>query len=215
MLSRFLTYLFPVRCAGCGCAGSALCTACIKTIPLAPPMRERHMSGIYEYGNAFVARSIRTLKYGRKTEMAHALSIAATDHVIALIDECMSSSTQPAIVFVPIPIYRTRIYERGFNQSILVARWISDRITGTNVQEMLRKTKPTLPQARMHGRNARLHNVGQSMESARCDKQTLYIVIDDVATTGTTFAEARRALRTAGARHVICVALAHGSTRTV
>ena len=45
---------------------------------------------------------------------------------------------------------------------------------------------------------------------AQISTDTLYVIIDDVITTGSTVIEAGRALRAAGAIHICAIALAHG-----
>ena len=67
------------------------------------------------------------------------------------------------------------------------------------------KTQQGLPRAE------RLKNIKNSMTSgpdAEKIKGRGCIVVDDVTTTGATLAEAKRALRVAGARAVHCIALA-------
>ncbi len=75
---------------------------------------------------------------------------------------------------------------------------------------ILERTRHTAPQQGLP-RHARLHNVTDSMEvrePARV-RGRVCIVVDDVATTGATLAEAARALKHAGARRVHTLALAH------
>ncbi len=75
-----------------------------------------------------------------------------------------------------------------------------------NVLERVRHTKP---QQGLERHN-RLQNVKGSMQVADPSKITgrVCIVVDDVTTTGASFAEAKRALKEAGAAEVRCVALA-------
>jgi len=71
------------------------------------------------------------------------------------------------------------------------------------------RTLATEPQQKL-ARHIRLKNVKNSMEAANPVniKGRVCVVVDDVATTGATLAEAARALRKAGARRVHTLALA-------
>ena len=76
---------------------------------------------------------------------------------------------------------------------------------------VLYKLQDTKPQTTLTDRAERLKNVANSFavhKDVRLRGRDM-IVLDDVTTTGATFAEARRALRAVGARHIMCVALAH------
>lgn len=114
-----------------------------------------------------------------------------------------------AVRLVPIPLSQERLKQRGYNQvtEILTHSYRLNQLFPIEHQ-MLVKTKDTVPQTSL-GRAARLKNTtGAFAVSYKPDPQYLYIVIDDVVTTGATLRAATQALRDAGASVVYAVALA-------
>jgi len=112
-------------------------------------------------------------------------------------------------MIVPVPVHRTRLIRRGFNQSIVLAQRVS-AATGISLKRtLLRKIKDTPPQVGLP-RAARLKNIrgsfGVSHPHQLTDRRVL--LIDDVATTGATIREAAKVLMKAGARRVDAVVLA-------
>lgn len=211
--TRILNIFFPVRCHGCRAPGSALCTRCINRISFASPL-PKGTYAVYDYGNPLVRRTIRELKYHRRSESARVLAHAASPHIAEYIATTLQGSTVDTLIIVPIPEHRARNHSRGFNQSELFATWLATALEGSSVQLLLEKTVATLPQARLN-RARRLKNVTNTMRSTQVlDRGSIYVVVDDVTTTGATFAEATRALRNAGATKTLCIALAHGYART-
>ncbi|MBX4189617.1 hypothetical protein KW785_03450 [Candidatus Parcubacteria bacterium] len=76
---------------------------------------------------------------------------------------------------------------------------------------LLRKEKHTESQTKTANKRERLTNIDHSMRvvTPSAVEGRSIILLDDVTTTGATFKDARRALKEAGARKVLCVALAH------
>lgn len=209
MFTTFLTYLFPDRCIGCNTGGIALCASCIKTIPLAKSPN-RLSCTLYSYTDPLVQKAIRDLKYHHRADAAKSLLVAGSEHFIQYLGDVLQSTNSERISLVPIPQYTSRTRLRGFNQSRKLATWLKEAVQDIAIEEILIKTRTTLPQATMD-RRTRLHNVTDSMSAvASLDPHTLYIIIDDVMTTGATFAEAMRALRKAGAEKIMTLSLAHG-----
>src|SRR3990167_8065353 len=103
---------------------------------------------------------------------------------------------------LPIPLFKSRLRKRVFNQSLEMARVIS-KIKKTPLLDGLIKLKSTQPQTEL-SRQERLHNLrnifvwkGKSLVGEKI------ILIDDVLSTGATMAEAARTLKTAGAKQVM------------
>lgn len=111
-------------------------------------------------------------------------------------------------LLVPIPMHPTRRKERGHNQTEVLCESTFNSTFEYSPNALIR-TKNTSPQQGL-AKHSRLGNVKNSMHVAHPELVggRTCIVVDDVATTGATFAEARRALMAAGAQSVECVALA-------
>lgn len=213
-MSFLSSLFFPERCAGCNKHGRALCERCIASIPAARETDDRHITAIFEYGHKLVAGAIRNLKYHRRSESARVLTNAAVPHIIDTLTDMIQSIHRESIILVPIPQHKYKKHERGFNQSKLIAIWIAQSIPDTIVRELLSKTATTIPQAHIKNKSLRFKNVTHSMTADDgLDPKLLYIVIDDVTTTGATFLEAIRALKASGAKKIHCIALSHGYAR--
>jgi ComF family protein len=112
---------------------------------------------------------------------------------------------------VPVPLHWSRLWQRRFNQSAMLAREISARTNVPVADDVLVRTRATAPQVGL-ARKERARNVQGAFaveKSARIRvKGRKLIVIDDVLTSGATADACARVLRRAGAARVDVLVLA-------
>jgi predicted amidophosphoribosyltransferase len=106
---------------------------------------------------------------------------------------------------VPVPLHRQRLRQRGFNQAEVIARWVANRIGVPLQPDWLTRVRRTPAQASL-GRAARLANLDSAFRAAPGTAGQALLVVDDVVTTGATFAACAKVLP--GARCVTFAALA-------
>lgn len=113
------------------------------------------------------------------------------------------------VLYIPIPLSKQRLKDRGFNQ---VERVLSCS-SGIHYEQVLERVKETVPQTLL-GKNERLQNMVEAFavpaHITRFSHTTL-IIVDDVVTTGATLEAAKRALAAHTDKNcsIICLALAH------
>jgi len=109
-----------------------------------------------------------------------------------------------------VPLHRSRLKEREFNQSLIIADKIAKDL-GLPVSNTLEKTKKTRYQNEL-SKSERLMNLKGAFKvcdsAGICGKNVL--LIDDVMTTGATLSECALALLSGGAKKVTCFTLARG-----
>jgi len=114
---------------------------------------------------------------------------------------------------VPMPLHWRRYWQRGFNQSALLAGEVSRRC-GLPVVQAVRRTRATAPQAGLTNARRRANVAGAFAPSRRGSVKGLRVLLlDDVMTTGATASACSRALKSAGARYVAFLALARADRR--
>ena len=109
---------------------------------------------------------------------------------------------------VAVPLHSSRLKQRGFNQSELLARELRKRLSLDKPPGVLVRTRPTPPQVG-HDRRWRLENVRDAFEwrGSPLDAHSI-LLVDDVATTGATLEACAAALRAGGSGPVMGVSVA-------
>jgi predicted amidophosphoribosyltransferase len=148
-----------------------------------------------------VRAAIHEAKYHGSGQSIDYLSLVLTEYL-------RDTQEIGTAVLVPIPLGPTRQKERGFNQVTEVVRKAAKE-TGRTVDEtVLTRTRETVSQVSLP-RRQREENMRGAFSARPLDPSGLYIVIDDVTTTGATLQAAIDALAHAGALHISPLALAH------
>ena len=116
-------------------------------------------------------------------------------------------------VVVPMPLHWQKRWQRGFNQSALLAREVSRR-TGFPVARALRRVRNTQAQAGLTNAKRRA-NVSGAFRAIKphAVRGKRVLLIDDVLTTGATASSCARALKLAGAAEVTLLTLARADRR--
>jgi ComF family protein len=136
-------------------------------------------------------------------------------HVGEALGSLMASHSYPAFdmteydVIMPVPLHVGRLRERGFNQSLLLARVIARKFPVEIDFMTLRRAVGTAPQTglRKEDRAANVRGAFELGDRARV-KGKKVLIIDDVYTTGSTVRECARILLKGGARSVGVLTLA-------
>jgi ComF family protein len=111
------------------------------------------------------------------------------------------------IVVVPVPLYRRKQAQRGFNQAEMIARAALKRLSRPKRFELctgsLLRRRETGSQIGLtrHQRRENLRGAFAVSDATRILKRDV-LLVDDVLTTGTTAAECARVLLRAGAARV-------------
>jgi competence protein ComFC len=104
----------------------------------------------------------------------------------------------------PVPLTKTKLLKRGFNQAEVLAERISE-LTGLKIFKGLNKTRETKDQAELNFEE-RLVNLKSAFSLERKPPKNI-ILIDDVKTTGTTLRECAKTLKENGAKNIIALTI--------
>jgi len=147
-------------------------------------------------------KAIHMFKYGR---------IPALDRELGHLIASASTETEGTPVLCPVPLHWVRRFQRGFNQSQLLARIVASE-RGLPLQSLLKRRRWTGSQMK-RTRAERLTGVTGAFCCTLDHSPPHVILIDDLSTTGTTLDACARALKEAGAQRVEAWVIAHDHRR--
>jgi ComF family protein len=221
LAGRWLDNALPGSCLLCGSDGpdALLCPACAADLPAPPsaccpqcaeqtthgercgacltdpPHFDRTLAAFrYDFP---ADRIIHALKYGHQLAVANWLG----HRLAALIEEAGEQ------LIMPLPLHPERLRERGFNQSMEIARVIGNGLNLAVDHHSLFRNRATPRQADLPLKERR-KNVRGAFECTANMTGKSILLIDDVMTSGATLNECARVLKLHGAAHVTAVVAA-------
>ena len=223
-----LDLLLPLHCVGCRREGSVLCAGCIDGLRLLEPpfcdtCAEPNITGqcpwCLEHPSLIDGLRSPYIFEGPLREAVHRLKYrgwrAAAPVLGGLLAAYIEHHKFPGQasgqVLVPVPLHPRRLRTRGYNQSHLLAKE-AGKLLGIPVrQDLVKRAKYSPPQVEARSREQRRDNVAGSFEADAKVEGLSILLVDDVATTGSTISACSAALKEAGAVSVWGVVLARDS----
>ncbi len=220
-LRNIQDWLFPGNCLLCAArrpAGQDLCPACAATLPrleaacprcaapLGAPVSSAcgacqqraplfdAAAAVFRYA-APVDRLIQDLKYHKRLALARLLGGYLADRIVA------QDGVLPDVM-VPVPLHVTRLRERGYNQSLELARVLAKRLSLPLEARTVLRVRATTSQTLL-APDARQRNVRDAFRAEADFSGRRVAIVDDVMTSGHTVNALARCLRRAGATGVV------------
>jgi ComF family protein len=221
---KLVSFALPPRCPGCGVIeknDDEFCTSCwqqlifltgpgcmtcnrpmhIGNLQCGPCMKElpKHdgVRAALAYGEVSSDIAIR-MKHGRRTGLARVMGRLISNQLAGI---------ENAII-APVPLHRWRLWARGYNQSLHIARHLKLRNDNLLVSDLLTRTRNT-PFLRGLSRTERAKAIkGAFRLNPLYDsivKGRTICLVDDVYTTGATINGCATALKNAGCAKVIAL----------
>ncbi len=179
-----------------------LCYRCL----IKPPHFEKIFSP-FMFKNG-LRDAIHNMKYNGRRQIADTMGRLLSMYV----EPIVRGLRYPLII--PVPLHKKRLRERGYNQSVIIAGHISRHFEIALDFDTLIRGINNGPQAELPMKE-RIKNVKNafSVNGNRNIKGKEILMVDDVATTGSTLNECARVLLKAGAKRVLCVVVARATLK--
>ncbi|MGR3807101.1 phosphoribosyltransferase family protein [Pasteurella testudinis] len=102
---------------------------------------------------------------------------------------------------LPVPLHAVRQWQRGYNQSLLLAKWLSKWLEIPCDNQLLQRVRYTAAQRQLSGKQ-RHKNLRRAFALSQTPSYRSVAIIDDVITTGTTMQEISRLLQKSGVQDI-------------
>jgi competence protein ComFC len=213
-----LNLIFPIYCQGCKAPlaynnSLFLCRGCLEKLD--NPVVSSRVSG---EGRVFIKRAyhccqyeglikelIHRFKYNKKTCLKNAF--------ISLLHNLFLTrmASEKIDMIVPVPMHPADEQKRGFNQSAMLAKGLSEKINAV-FENILIKSRHTPAQAGLNGaeRAANIKGVFSYNKQGHLSDERI-LIVDDVFTTGSTINECAKTLNRCGAGTILAITLARGA----
>jgi|688.fasta_scaffold656559_1 competence protein ComFC len=213
IIKILLDIILPTYCISCKERGDLICDKCLSCLKTTKIQQENDIFSCFDYQNESIKKLIWDLKYHKQFNIGKKLGKILYEELLEEISELESYTKGQRILVIPVPLFKKRQIERGYNQSEIIAKEFANM--NTNIFELrndlILKILNTEQQAKILDKSKRLQNIKNAfyLQKSEIIKNRTIITIDDVTTTGGTLIEIKKILKKAKAKKVLCFTVAH------
>lgn len=224
-----LDALLPSHCLLCGARGQgalSLCVACESDMPRndaccarcalplesSAPMCGRCLKREPQWGAAWAPFRYEWPLAQLESRFKFGGDLAAGRTLASMWIASMSPAELPRVI-VPVPLHRSRLRRRGYNQALELAKPLAKHFGIPLLRDALRRIRSTEAQTELSAMQRRRNVHGAFVADFDGAVPEHAAVLDDVFTTGATLAECVRVLKRAGVARVDVWALARAPAR--
>lgn len=223
LIVKLFNLISPRQCAMCGCrlaiGEDVICSACNLDLPRTHYSKkpydnemarmfwgrmpvERAAAMFFYRAHSAPSRIIYSMKYFNHPEVGELIGRAFAEEIKA------DGFFNDIDAILPIPLAKNRKRERGYNQSMEIARGISE-MTGLPIIRNVIKRKPFKRSQTQLNRWQRNENVADqfTMKSGKSINARHILIVDDVVTTGATVISCANELMKGGAERFSVLSL--------
>ena len=219
--AALLRVLYPPRCLGCGASlpdeARPLCHRCLPRLERPEPAHLNALPAHLPAANTAFDSLFALWLFdadGVVQRVQHVLKYGNRPHVGTALGQLMGAAyradggTLPDLV-LPIPLHRARFYERGYNQSAMLARGVGRALDAPVSEALLIRRRATRSQTNLSRRSRWDNVVGAfALVTPEAVAGRRVLLIDDVLTTGATLAAAATVLEQANTASIHAATLA-------
>ena len=199
-LNSIFSLIFPNKCAFCECEildkRGIVCFGCESRINWSTPLAEEVKNQVLQGINLSNVDDVHSLflfsKNGVEQSIIHRLKYQNSKQTGVILGKKLALSIKKSNkelqidCLIPVPIYHSKKYDRGYNQALSIAKGISSILNIPTKNNLLRKKRKTKSQTKL-SKEDRLKNVENSfVASAEFLNFKSIGIVDDVITTGAT-----------------------------
>jgi ComF family protein len=222
IFSYLLDFIYPPICLQCNrkiSNSEYFCDECLDSIDHIGNTDLRTLCG-KKFPDPYLVDSVVSMFYFRDNHVSqkiiHAIKYENMKNLGKkmgrLLGEKILSASVGADYILPVPLHKTKLRERGFNQSEVIAHGVSEVISKRVISDLLLRKKYTQTQTKLKLAE-RTQNVADAFEinkkfSDLLKDKTVFL-LDDVMTTGSTIKACARLLKDNGVKKIIALSLAY------
>ena len=233
LLGDFISLVFPEFCVCCQESllkgETQICTKCRYDLPITNfHLHQQNILSQRFWGKLPIEYAFAYLKFtkgGKVQKILHDLKYNGNQDIgimlgkwygqilvdagLAKLDANSPEKEQVFQVILPIPLHKSKLRKRGFNQSDCFAEGLSTTMGVPWYRDVLQRNKATKTQTKK-GRMERWQNVEKIFVVVKPEiiKDKHILLVDDVVTTGSTLEACAQAILDAGAQKVSIATLA-------
>ena len=215
MLEKFIKYIFPPKCIVCNvlldfCTNSGICEVCMKEIG--------HINKIIYIEGSYFEKVICACEYsGKIKEVIKKYKFNNKPFYYKALAELLYKSIIDKMdyenfdIIMSVPLHKEREKIRGYNQSKLISKELSKKLSICEASQILKKTKNIFPQSLLK-KDERHKNIKDTFEvnNKKVVQGKSVILVDDILTTGATLNEISKCLKECGIVRIVAIVVASG-----